>query len=167
VLVELVLPFVDASAADLTLTLDAPPQAGLGVLKLGDSRYEAELRLLGSSHQALVRGAGVELSELVACRPGETGALPERAVQRGDRHDYEFRAEVRRFEAPTYARVSAAVVSEVAAADDGLVGIFPGLDGAFTALRFATGTGGELRWRTWHGYPQTREVVVTTSRVAP
>jgi len=164
-LIELELPYVDGCAGDLVLALGAPSQPGLGVLRSRCGVYEAELRLLGSSHQALIRAPGYRLSELVACQPGEGGSLPAHAdLQRGGRR-YEFRALVRKLAHEDYARAAASVVARLTTARDGLVGLFPGPADAFTALRFAPTPEGELAWETWHGYPQTGELVTTMSRV--
>jgi hypothetical protein len=165
VLVRLELPFVDARAADLTLALGAAPEEGLGSIKLAAAGgAEAELRLLGCSHQALVRSEDYELSELVACRPGPTASLPSRADHvLGDRR-YEFRANVTRMASNRYAGTAAALTQRVAAREDGLVGVFPGREGAFTALQLSWHES-ELRWETWHGYPQSGELVYTASRI--
>jgi hypothetical protein len=164
VLVQLELPFVDARAADLTLALGAAPERGLGSLKLAAAGAEAELRLLGCSHQALVRSDDYELSELVACRPGQTASLPSRADHVLGDWRYEFRARVTRMAADQYADTAAALTQRVAAREDGLVGVFPGREGAFTALQLSSRES-ELRWETWHGYPQSGELVYTASRI--
>jgi hypothetical protein len=148
VLIHLDVPFTDARAADLTLTLGAPREPALEVLRAGP----VELRLLGSSHQALVDG-GATLSETVACRPGGAGALPARAREGG----YRFQARVERLAPDDYARRAREIVAAVAGG--GLVGVFPGLADAFTALLLHPGPS----WETWHGYPQSGELVHTRS----
>jgi hypothetical protein len=163
-LVQLELPFVDARAADLTLALGAAPEDGLGALTLEAAGAVAELRLLGCSHQALVRSDDYELSELVACRPGRTAPLPSRADQALGGLRYDFRARVSRMSPDRYADAAAAVTARVAARQDGLVGVFPGAEGAFTALQLSA-QGSGLRWQSWHGYPQSAELVYTASRI--
>jgi hypothetical protein len=148
VLIHLDVPFIDARAADLTLTLGAPPEPALEVLRAG----AVELRLLGSSHQALVDG-GATLSETVACRPGGAGALPARARE----GEYTFQASVERLTPGDYARRAERIVATIAG--DGLVAVFPGPADAFTALRAGAGPS----WDTWHGYPQSCELVHTRS----
>ncbi|MEK8143945.1 DUF2617 family protein [Streptomyces sp. M10(2022)] len=46
----------------------------------------------------------------------------------------------------------------------GLAGTFPGSPHAFTAM-LAQRTEGQVRWRTWHAYPQEGQLVVTRTRV--
>ena len=168
-LIEVRQPYVDIRAGDLSLTLGAPPAPAIEVLRVRAGGYEIELRLLGSSHQALVEGGG-GLSETVACGPGVPGSLPERRFE----GPYAFRARVEQHSAEGYAALSAGVLAS--AADDAwaLAGVFPPAPGtgdrdrapmpAFTALavrRPASGAG--IGWLTWHGYPQTGEIVFTAS----
>jgi uncharacterized protein DUF2617 len=150
VLIHLDVPFIDARAADLTLTLGSPPEPALEVLRAGT----VELRLLGSSHQALIDG-GATLSETVACRPGGAGALPAQTRDAG----YTFQARVDRLTPDDYARRAQQIIAAVAGG--GLVAVFPGPADAFTALRLSPGPS----WDTWHGYPQTGELVHTRSRL--
>lgn len=46
----------------------------------------------------------------------------------------------------------------------GLAGTFPGSPYAFTAM-LAQRIEGQVRWRTWHAYPQEGQLVVTRTRV--
>jgi hypothetical protein len=182
VLVELRRPYVDVSAGDLSLTLGLAAAPALEVLALdGVDGRPIELRLLGFSHQVLV-GGGERLSETVACVPGVAGRLRE---QRTD-GAYSFAARVERLTAQAYAARAAGLLAR--AADDplklagriadapaavadpravaGAVTLLP----AFTALaaRPLSGAGagaGEVAWTTWHGYPQSGELVITDSRV--
>jgi Protein of unknown function DUF2617 len=168
-LIEVRQPYVDVSAQDLSLTLGSPAAPALEVLRATVGGFEIELRLLGCSHQALVRGPR-GLSETVACVPGVAGSLPPRRTVGG----YDFRARVERFAGGGYAARAAAVLA--AAGDDplALAGLFaaaPGAGGAarpampaFTALAIAPATAdGAIAWTTWHGYPQSAEIVVTSS----
>jgi hypothetical protein len=169
VLVEVRQPYVDVSARDLSLTLGAPAAVALEVLRARVGGFEVELRLLGCSHQALVEGPR-GLSETVACVPGVAGSLPPRRTVGG----YDFRARVERFAGGGYAARAAAVLA--AASDDplALAGLFAAAPGvgragrgslpAFTALAIAPAApGGVISWTTWHGYPQSAEIVVTCS----
>ena len=171
-LIEVRQPYVDVSAGDLSLTLGAPAAPALEVLCASLGGHEIELRLLGFSHQALIDG-GTRLSETVACVPGVAGLLPPRRTD----GSYDFRARVERHDPEAYAARAAAVLAR--AADDplALAGLFaepPGSDAsadvvmpAFTALAVAPlGSGRGIAWTTWHGYPQSGEIVVTTSRLS-
>lgn len=165
-LIEVRQPYVDVSAQDLTLTLGAPPAPALDVLHVTTGGERIELRLLGFSHQALVGS----LSETVACVPGVAGSLPLRRTSGG----YDFRARVERHSDEAYATRAAALIA--AAADDphALAGVFADAPGAaarrdarlpaFTALAARPLAGGRgIAWTTWHGYPQSGEIVVTAS----
>jgi hypothetical protein len=181
VLIEVRKPYVDVSAHDLTLTLGAPPAAAIESLRLELGGCWIELRLLGHSHQALVDD-GERASETVACLPGVRGELPLRRTDGG----YDFRARVERLTGDAYAARAHSVLARVADDPRALAGVFadapagPGSDSpvceaggarrapgvAFTALAahpLADGAG--IGWTTWHGYPQTGEIVITSSRL--
>lgn len=146
-LIRVDVPFSDVRAADLALVLGAAPEPALEVLRVDG----VELRLLGCSHQAIVDG----LSETVACRPSDSGPLPTRM-----RHgEYAFRARVDRLGPAAYAARAREMIAALRDDDRGLVGMFPGFAQAFTALRVLDAT----TWETWHGYPQTGELVHTRS----
>lgn len=166
-LVEVRQPYVDVSAQDLSLTLGAPPAPALDVLHVTAGGLRIELRLLGFSHQALVG----DLSETVACVPGVAGSLPQRRTSGG----YDFRARVERHDDDAYAARAAALIARAAGDPCALAGVFADAPGggaatgsiplpAFTALaaRPLPGGGG-IAWTTWHGYPQSGEIVVTAS----
>ena len=155
-LIQLQLPFADVRARDLALTLGAPPEPALQVLEARVEDLAVELRLLGCSHQVL---AG-ELSETVACRPGSQGPLPASAETEG----YSFRAEVLREDRAGYARRARLLIDAAAPDPQALVGLFPGPADAFTALRLRVSPDA-IAWTSWHGYPQTGELVVTESRL--
>jgi hypothetical protein len=175
VLVRLDLPFADVRASDLALAFDAPVQPALEVLRLEEGRFPLELRLLGSSHQAIVAGV---VSETVACGIAADGGLPPRAGREAAGAIYSFTARIQRFEPFAYAAAARRAISAAAADPQGLVGLFPiraaaagGADAAggaeaageaFTALRAKVLPRG-VTWDTWHGYPQSGELVVTRS----
>jgi hypothetical protein len=182
VLIEVRKPYVDVSAHDLTLTLGAPAAPAIESLLLELGGCEIELRLLGHSHQALVDG-GERASETVACLPGVAGELP---LRRTDGR-YDFRARVERLAGDAYAARARGVLACVGDDPRALAGVFadappgPGSGGAvcdapgggrlapglaFTALAAHPLAGGAgIAWTTWHGYPQTGEIVVTASRL--
>jgi hypothetical protein len=168
VLIEVRQPYVDVSAHDLSLTLGAPAARALETLDVTIGGLQIELRLLGCSHQALVDGGAV-LSETVACVPGVVGSLPGRRT----RGAYEFRARVERLDPAAYAARARDVLARAAAAPHALAGVFAAAPGAgdaalpaFTALAARPlAVAGGVAWTTWHGYPQTGEIVVTASSV--
>jgi hypothetical protein len=154
VLIRLDVPFADVRAGELSLTLGAAPEPAVEVLRLSLNGFDVELRLLGCSHQALVG----EISETVACRPGAAGPLPASASAGG----YAFRARTTRHDPAGYARRARRAITAAAHDEAALVGIFPGPAHAFTAVRVRPLADG-ITWTTWHGYPQTGELVLTTS----
>jgi hypothetical protein len=172
VLVSLDTPYVDTSAADLSLALGGPERPALHVLDLalpGGTRVH--LRLLGASHQVMLDAPGTTLAETVACLPGRTPELP--AAQRDDDTGYRFTATVRRPD-DLHTEITA-LRAELAGDPYALVGVFPGDPDAVTALRVrpvvdptlpgAAGAGRSVGWQTWHAYPQTNELVLTETMV--
>lgn len=156
-------PFLDAAADQLVWRLGAPPQPALATLVVAlGSRCSLDVRLLGASHQVLVREhdrGAVRCSELVACDPTRAGDLPPAARHHVDDLDYRFASEVRRVEADELA----ALAAELRACASGatmLVGSFPGSPHAVTAVEVVADG-----WRTWHLYPQTGEIVTTATAI--
>ncbi len=159
-------PYADVRAADLVLELDGPEAPALQTLRLDLEGLRLELRLLGHSHQVIVTAPAFRLVETVSCHRSADGDghLPATRAVRRDGRAYAFSAEVLSLEELD----AGALIAAVAADSRGLVGIFAGQAGAFTALRGAAaeepGASG-VRWETWHAYPQTDELVRTTGEV--
>ncbi|MEV5821376.1 DUF2617 family protein [Micromonospora harpali] len=165
-LVTLDAPYVDTSAADLSLALGDGERPALHVLDLDlPGGIRLRLRLLGASHQVVLRAAGTELTETVACLPGRPPELP--ATRLDEANGYRFTATVLR---PAGAELStrvAALRAELAGDPYALVGVFPGDADAVTALAVRTDPpDGAVGWRTWHAYPQTNELVLTETVVS-
>lgn len=106
--------------------------------------------------------AGTELSEMVACLPGVDTPLPRQVSSSCPGGRYAFTSDRRALDRSEYARCSAGLLGRLEREARALVGVFPGLPGAFTAIRCGLAPGG-LEWETWHSYPQTREVVHTAT----
>lgn len=165
-LIELRRPYVDVSAGDLSLTLGLAAAPALEVLEVhAGGGMALELRLLGFSHQVLVDG-GRELSETVACVPGVAGTLPQRRSDGA----YRFGARVQRLAPADYAVLAGGLIERAGSDRLMLAGLFadapapadaPALP-AFTALAARPLEGG-VAWTTWHGYPQSGELVITAS----
>ncbi|WP_229398954.1 DUF2617 family protein [Micromonospora okii] len=164
-LVTLDTPYVDTSAADLSLALGDAERSALHVLDLDlPAGFRLRLRLLGASHQVVLRAPGVELTETVACLPGRPPELP--ATRLDEANGYRFTATVLRPAAAELSARVAALRAELAGDPYALVGVFPGDVDAVTALAVRPDPpGGTVAWRTWHAYPQTRELVLTETVV--
>ncbi|MDA0567302.1 DUF2617 family protein [Streptomonospora sp. S1-112] len=162
-------PFVDTRAADLTWTLAAPHLPALLTRTARVAGYRIVLRVLGASHQVELAeggpgGAGWLLTETVACLPGAAGGLPDRARPAvAGLASYTFTSSVAVPERAAFTdrveRLRAAVERD----PRGVVASFPGDPHAITALLPEALAPGRVRWRTWHAYPQTRELVTTTT----
>lgn len=162
-------PYTDARADALSFALGLPPLDALAVLPVERAGLTVQLRLLGASHQVI---AGT-LSETVACLPGAAEPLPGRASTDVPGWTYEFAATTAALsDDSAFGRAVEAVCARLADRGDALTGDFPGSRHAVTALALEravtqnpaleeTGIG----WRTWHAYPQTREIVMTRSRL--
>ena len=167
-IVALRIPYADTTADDLGFAWGLPPQPALHTLDLPSPAGPLQLRLLGTSHQAVLSLAGGEtVSETVACLPAEGTALPARpfTVDLAGGWRYAFTARVDHHDPIRFAARVAAVrrASDHAGA---VLGEFPGAPGAVTALSARSGPRG-LRWCTVHAYPQSGEIVRTWTRVTP
>ncbi|MGS2613993.1 DUF2617 family protein [Micromonospora sp. LZ34] len=165
-IVTLHAPYVDTSAADLSLALDDVERPALHVLDLDlPGGVRLRLRLLGASHQVVLRTPGAALTETVACLPGRPPELP--GVVHDEATGYRFTATVLRPAGGGLSERVAALRADLADDPYALVGVFPGDPDAVTALSVRPGVpGGALGWRTWHAYPQTNELVLTETVVA-
>ena len=170
--VELPVAFRDARAADLGLHLGLPPQDALAALTVDGNGWTAELRILGASHQVLIKQAGrIVWSETVACHLADGGdclsPLPRRHRPGSASSNYEFRSRVVRLAPAGFRRSVEDLLHRLAGDAHALCATFPGDELGATALRLhpADGRGGSpMSWRTWHTYPRTGEVVTTASR---
>ncbi|MEV6524140.1 DUF2617 family protein [Longispora sp. NPDC051575] len=149
-------PYVDTNAAALSFTLGGPLLPALDTLFVETVDARLELRLLGASHQAILDTPAGRLIETVACLPDRSEPLPDEWVEAG----YTFRSEIRVLDPWRLRHLRTKLGSTRSA----LVGMFPGSPDALTAL-FATATPDGITWRTWHSYPQTGELAVTSTTV--
>ena len=165
-LLELGGAFVDTRAADLALTLDADDQTALATRSGWLGPYDVELRLLGASHQVIVAGSGPTLRETVACLPDVEPFLPSQWTH----EDYAFRADVSIRTQPALRTLVERLGEQIQATDKrslGLIGCYPGQPLAVTAVRATVDASQPiLRWETWHTYPQSGEIVYTTSTLS-
>jgi Protein of unknown function DUF2617 len=163
VTVQIDVPFADVRGDALRWALDLPARSPLAALDVAlPGGRVVRLQVLGASHQVLVRrGDDVLLSETVACGLGDAAPLPSRTRRGG----YHFGSRVRRLEEAAFRAEVDALVARLDRVEDALVAGFPGTPYAVTALAVQPRTGNRLDWQTWHAYPQTGELVHTTSRL--
>ncbi|WP_033343457.1 DUF2617 family protein [Catenuloplanes japonicus] len=154
-LVDLTLPYADTTASDLSFALGLPAAPALHVLEIPE--LGLQLRLLGASHQVMMG----DLSETVACLPGRRPDLPGAVAD--DR--YRFAAEVHTLSAAEMSAEVSRLRAELSGHPHGLVGQFPGSPDAITALLAYRDGADAVGWRTWHAYPQTGELVETSTSV--
>ncbi|QNE76416.1 DUF2617 family protein [Streptomyces finlayi] len=156
--------YSDTRAADLAWALGREPLPALAVLDLQFEQAKLQLRLLGASHQVLLEEDRGTCSETVACIPGSSTPLPLGVAKRSGDWEYEFAARVETLTEGAFAGRAQELLALVADHPHGLAGTFPGSPHAFTAL-LAQQAEGQVRWRTWHAYPQEGQLVVTRTRV--
>ncbi|WP_299530011.1 DUF2617 family protein [uncultured Streptomyces sp.] len=156
--------YSDTRADDLAWALGREPLPALAVLDLRLDGAALQLRLLGASHQVLLEEGGDTLSETVACIPGSSTPLPLGVSKRLGGREYEFAARVELLTECQFAGRAQELLALVAEHPHGLAGTFPGSPYAFTAM-LAQRSEGQVRWRTWHAYPQEGQLVATRTRV--
>ncbi|MFD7614820.1 DUF2617 family protein [Streptomyces sp. NPDC059828] len=156
--------YTDTCAADLAWALGRGPLPALAVLDLELAGAKLQLRLLGASHQVLLEEEEGVCSETVACIPGSSTPLPLGVAKRIGTWEYQFAAHVETLSKGSFAGRAQELLALVADHPNGLAGTFPGSPHAFTAM-VAQRLDGQVRWRTWHAYPQEGQLVVTRTRV--
>ncbi|GAA2509729.1 DUF2617 family protein [Pilimelia columellifera] len=156
-LVSVQTAYADTSADKLSFALDEPLADALHVLDL--PTVGLQLRLLGASHQVALPDGRIET---VACLPGRPSRLPERAEAPG----YRFVARVRLLSAGELSVEVAQLRRTLVSDPNALLGEFPGHPDAITAIQVEPLAGGPLRWRTWHAYPQSGELVTTATEAS-
>lgn len=175
-------PYRDVRASELSWSLEAPDQPPLHSDHHPVGDLDVEVRILGASHQILVRDTSgrsvtsdpsgfvtAELSaagtatagrlicrETVACRDERPGPLPmsmEREL--GNGYQYEVRCEVRELGSEQFRTWAAALRDHTGGRPDATIGVFPENPDAVTAVLLEplpSRLHGVL-WRTWHSYP--------------
>lgn len=164
-LTTLNVPYVDTNAHELVWTLDHPQAPALTTRALSVRGADVELRVLGASHQVVVRRNGAELIETVACLPGVEPHLPATAVCSVQGRTYTFESRVTDVP-PRELRRRVAELGRMTERSKNkvLLAAFPGEPDAVTALRLDGDTSG-VRWRTWHVYPRSTQIVQTSTEV--
>ncbi|MEY9933510.1 hypothetical protein ABH926_008165 [Catenulispora sp. GP43] len=155
-------PYRDVRASELSWSLEAPDQPALHSRRHPVGGLDVEVRILGASHQILVRTADPDAEparlvcrETVACRDA-AGPLPI-AVERelDDGYHYEVRCEVRTVDSGHFPAWASALRDYAGTLPDATVAVFPANPDAVTAVvvePLPSRLHGVL-WRTWHTYP--------------
>ncbi|MFW6724662.1 DUF2617 family protein [Streptomyces sp. MAR4 CNY-716] len=157
--------YTDTRAQDLAWRLGMDPMPALAVLDLRLGSAEVQLRLLGASHQVLLRDGDSACSETVACLPGSQTPLPLGVAKQVAGWEYEFAARVETLPRGAFESRAQELLALVADHPRGLAGTFPGSPHAFTAL-LVHRQGDVVGWRTWHSYPQEGRLVATRTTMA-
>ncbi|MEW2352600.1 DUF2617 family protein [Spirillospora sp. NPDC029432] len=158
-------PYADTRADALSFALGLPPMDALAVLPVRNGGLALELRLLGASHQVIVEPG---FSETVACLPGDPEPLPGRLHADHAGWAYDFTATTAAHgDGAAFEHAVDELLARLDGRADALTGTFPGSPHAVTALALTTDPSrpGRTGWHTWHAYPQTREIVMTRSRL--
>lgn len=167
--------FADTSAQALTFSLDhgrITPLASDFIdlpSSNGQDRLQLELHVIGSSHQVILSDNSTDaFIETFAClgedeRPGWDTTRTTAGTWSGfTRH--QFRCELT--DVPgSFSDAAAEVVARSSAHDRHLVVDFPGEPGALTALALTDCSSEQLSWRSWHCYPQHRQIVHSHSEL--
>ena len=157
--------YTDTRAADLAWALGREPLPALAVLDLQLGDAQLQLRLLGASHQVLLEEERRQLFRDGRLHAGQQHAAAARRRQtaRATGTTNSRPASRRSPQAPSRgARRSCSRWWPTIRT--GLAGTFPGSPHAFTAM-LAQRTEDQVRWRTWHAYPQEGQLVATRTRV--
>lgn len=160
VLTTLDVPYVDTSAGELVWTLDHPQVRPLTAHRVSLPGGDVELRVLGASHQVILRQDAAMLIETVACLPGVEPYLPETADRPTHGRTYTFESRV----VDVTVRELRQQVSELHRDDDVFLAAFPAERDAVTALRLDDDPRA-VRWHSWHVYPRSKQIVRTTTEV--
>ncbi|MFW0783209.1 DUF2617 family protein [Gordonia sp. CPCC 206044] len=159
---RLEVPYADTSARHLAFSLTAELREPLARCDHHEGGCMLSLRLLGASHQVVVTADDATLCETVACLPGVDEPLPG-VVDDGA---YSFTSRIETCDDDRMTALVADLTRRIAdhrATDrPAVIGHFPGRPLAVTAV-LATVHADIVRWDTWHTYPQTSEVVLTSS----
>lgn len=164
-IVSIAAPFADSRVADLRLAHGMARLPALGVHRVAVPGGRIELRVLGASHQVVAELGGGRWSETVACLAGH-GALPETDETADGALRCRFVARCFRLTPAEFAARVRELRQRCDRRRDALAATFPGSPLAVTALLASAANSG-LRWQSWHAYPQTAELVETTSLVTP
>lgn len=162
-IVDIAAPFIDTHPAALQLRLGLAALPAEATRCIDVDGAAIEFRLLAASHQVLFRADDEHLTETLGCLGDHTEQLPaEHSEDVGALH-YAIDIRVEHYEAAEYTRVVTELMRD--ASERALVGRYRGDPLATTGIDLVAGGALSWGWRTWHSYPQTRQIVFTESSV--
>lgn len=158
-------PFADVRGDTLRWTLAPVECTPLASRTVGiGAGLTVTLSVLGASHQVVVRRHDRPLlHETIACGICDARRLPGEHTARS----YHLTSQISVADPGQLAEEATALVERLGGRTDAVVAHFPGDPHAVTALALEGAGEGEITWRTWHTYPQTGEIVVTTTSYRP
>ncbi|MEV0644807.1 DUF2617 family protein [Phytomonospora sp. NPDC050363] len=159
---ELSVPYADTAPDQLSFALDLPELPALETRDLPGAFGSGlvTLRLLGASHQVVLRTGHGSLTETLACLGDRAPHLPSTVDTQLAGVKYRFAVRTDPLPVGEFGDTVTALRRGVARSPYGLVGVFPGDENAITALLVEPGHH-RVAWRTWHAYPQTGHLVAT------
>ena len=158
-------PFADVRGDTLRWTL-APLECAPLVSRTVDlgTGLTVTLNVLGASHQVVVRRHDRPLlHETIACGISDARRLPGEHTAR----TYHLTSQIMVADPGQLAEEAAALVARLGGRTDAVVAHFPGDPHAVTALALDKINDRQITWNTWHTYPQTGEIVATTTSYRP
>lgn len=158
-------PFADVRGDTLRWTLAPIPCSPLAsrTVDLG-SGLTVTLSVLGASHQVVVRRHDRPLlHETIACGIAEAAPLPATHAVGG----YRLATHVGEMGPEELASQASRLVERLSERTEAVVAHFPGDPHAVTALALEKVSARQITWNTWHTYPQTGEIVATTTSYRP
>ncbi|MFJ9387558.1 DUF2617 family protein [Nocardioides sp. NPDC101246] len=158
-------PFADVRGDTLRWTLAPIPCTPLASRTVSlTAGLTVTLSVLGASHQVVVRRHGRPLlHETVACGIAEAAPLPAAHAAGG----YRLASHVGEMRPEELAAQASRLVERLEGRTDAVVAHFPGDPHAVTALALDKVGERQITWNTWHTYPQTGEIVATTTSYRP
>ena len=164
-LADLAVPYADVSAADLTWALSSAGMPALASVDVVLGSASVRLTVLGASHEVVASIGSTGCTEVIACGVARGAPMPASLTRDLPGLRYAFTSTVLRLDAGALARRTHGLRDRLALDGHALVAAFPGHAEAVTALA-VRGAGVALRWRPWHAYPVTGELVVTATRLS-
>ena len=155
--------YTDTRAGDLAWALGREPLPALAILEL-ELRSAAAVEAARRVPPGAAGGGAAVCSETVACMPGSSTPLPLGVSKRSASGSTSSRRASRRSRPARSRGVRRSCSRWSPTTPTASPARSPARPHAFTAL-LAQRHAGQVRWRTWHSYPQEGRLVATRTRV--